>query len=178
MRRSSSIAVAAVALASGCAHGGGRIGGFELGVAVVDVLVSGTVERDCEPGTGECMSGDDRRAAEADADDRERENAAIRATGDRLERERIAATPVHLDRAMVARGLAEVAPRVMSCGDRSEARGRLVVAMQVAADGHVSSVEVRDAPDPVLRDCVATTVQTATFARTRAGGSFRAPLVF
>ena len=113
------------------------------------------------------------RAAQArlDADaesKRERDNAAIRATGERLRAER----PDRLDRAMVSAGLDRLRTMVMSCP--AHAGDRVTVAVTVDPDGVASTTLVTEV-DPVLASCVTAVLDGAHFAPTRRGGSFRYP---
>lgn len=123
------------------------------------------------------------RAAEVK---RERENAEIRATGEMLAREATRAPepsnldpnlPWRLDPAMISEAVTKVTPRVMSCRDPSLAKGRIVVSVKVAADGHVRGVTIDSALPPGLGSCVAAAIETAMFANTQHGGSFRYPFV-
>jgi outer membrane biosynthesis protein TonB len=86
--------------------------------------------------------------------------------------------PDSLDRAMISDGIGKVRARVMSCGDKSPAKGQVKVSVKVGPDGHVSSVTVRNTPDDGLGNCVAGMVQKAIFARTQSGGQFAYPYTF
>jgi TonB family protein len=86
--------------------------------------------------------------------------------------------PESLDRAMISNGIAAVKARVSTCGDRSPAKGKVKVKVQVGGDGRVSNVSVETSPDPALGACVSAAVQKATFAKTQKGGSFSYPFVF
>ncbi|HEU4728609.1 MAG TPA: GYF domain-containing protein [Kofleriaceae bacterium] len=86
--------------------------------------------------------------------------------------------PDSLDRSMISEGVAKVKARVMSCGDKSPAKGQVKVSVKVGPDGHVSSVTVKNTPDAGLGNCVAGMMQKATFARTQSGGSFSYPYTF
>jgi predicted Zn finger-like uncharacterized protein len=86
--------------------------------------------------------------------------------------------PDSLDRAMISAGIANVKARVTTCGDKSPAKGKVKVKVQVAGGGNVSNVAVETTPDPALGACVAAAVQKATFAKTQSGGSFSYPFVF
>jgi TonB family protein len=74
--------------------------------------------------------------------------------------------------------VAKVKPRVMSCGDKSSAKGQVKVSVKVGGDGRVVSVSVKSSPDPALGNCVAGAMQKASFAKTQNGGSFSYPFVF
>ena len=52
------------------------------------------------------------------------------------------------------------------------------MSVKVGPDGKVSSVAVKNTPDPALGDCVAAQMQKATFAKTQTGGSFSYPYTF
>ena len=87
-------------------------------------------------------------------------------------------TPESLDRAMISDGVGKVKAKVMSCGDKSPAKGQVKVSVKVGPDGHVTSVSVKSTPDAGLGDCVAGMMQKATFAKTQTGGSFSYPYTF
>ena len=86
--------------------------------------------------------------------------------------------PASLDRTMVSDGVGKVKGKVMSCGDRSSAKGTVKVSVKVGSDGRVVSASVKESPDPALGNCVASAMQKATFARTQTGGSFAYPFSF
>jgi predicted Zn finger-like uncharacterized protein len=86
--------------------------------------------------------------------------------------------PESLDRAMISDGVGKVKARVMSCGDKSPAKGQVKVSVKVSPDGHVTGVTVKNTPDPGLGNCVAGMMQKATFAKTQTGGSFAYPYTF
>jgi outer membrane biosynthesis protein TonB len=179
------IALAVAILGTGCflpVRGGGGI--FHLRPTLGNgwSLLPIPVVRGCDLVTENCSTAAERQeaAAEAAAADqqRQRDIAMIHATGERLEREKNAATPPHLLRAMVSAAIDKVRPRVMACQERTHASGRVVVWMQVDPDGHAATITIRDTPDPALGDCVVTAMQDARFLKTQTGGSFHAPFVF
>jgi len=86
--------------------------------------------------------------------------------------------PESLDRAMISDGVAKVKARVMSCGERSPAKGQVKVSVKVSPDGQVTSVTVKNTPDANLGNCVQSMMQKATFAKTQTGGSFSYPYTF
>jgi predicted Zn finger-like uncharacterized protein len=86
--------------------------------------------------------------------------------------------PESLDRAMISDGVSKVKARVMSCGEKSPAKGQVKVSVKVSPDGHVTSVTVKNTPDAGLGNCVAGMMQKATFAKTQTGGSFSYPYTF
>jgi len=86
--------------------------------------------------------------------------------------------PESLDRAMISDGISKVRARVMSCGDKSQAKGQVKVSVKVGPDGHVANVTVKNTPDDALGNCVAGMVQKATFAKTQTGGLFAYPYTF
>ena len=86
--------------------------------------------------------------------------------------------PESLDRAMISDGVAKVKARVMSCGEKSPAKGQVKVSVKVSPDGSVTNVTVKNTPDAGLGNCVASMMQKATFARTQTGGSFSYPYTF
>ena len=86
--------------------------------------------------------------------------------------------PDSLDRAMITDGIGKVRARVMSCGDKSPAKGQVKVSVKVGADGHVANVTVKNTPDDGLGACVAAQVQKAVFPKTQTGGQFAYPYTF
>jgi hypothetical protein len=86
--------------------------------------------------------------------------------------------PDSLDRTMIADGVAKVKSRVAGCSSKSPAKGIVKVSVRVGADGHVTSVAVKQTPDAALGDCVSGIMQKASFARTQSGGSFAYPFPF
>ncbi|HEX8110423.1 MAG TPA: hypothetical protein VF516_21975, partial [Kofleriaceae bacterium] len=86
--------------------------------------------------------------------------------------------PDSLDRAMIADGVAKVKQKAQACGDKSPAKGQVKVSVKVSPDGNVTSVAVKNTPDPGLGNCVAGVMQTAKFSRTQSGGSFAYPFQF
>jgi TonB family protein len=88
--------------------------------------------------------------------------------------------PESLDRGMISSGIAAVKARVSSCGDKSQAKGKVKVHVKVGSDGRVASggVSVESSPDASLGACVAAAVQKASFSKTQSGGSFSYPFVF
>jgi serine/threonine-protein kinase len=86
--------------------------------------------------------------------------------------------PESLDRAMISDGVAKVKARVMSCGDKSTAKGQVKVSVKVGPDGQVTAVTVKNTPDAGLGNCVASMMQKATFIKTQSGGSFSYPYTF
>ena len=86
--------------------------------------------------------------------------------------------PESLDRAMISDGVAKVKARVMSCGEKSPAKGQVKVSVKVSPDGSVTNVTVKNTPDAGLGNCVQSMMQKATFAKTQTGGSFSYPYTF
>lgn len=86
--------------------------------------------------------------------------------------------PEGLDRSMISSGIANVKARVSSCGDKSQAKGKVKVHVKVGGDGRVSNVTVESSPDAGLGACVQAAVSKASFAKTQSGGSFSYPFVF
>ena len=86
--------------------------------------------------------------------------------------------PDALDRGMISGGIANVKARVTSCGDKSQAKGKVKVHVKVGGDGRVANVSVESSPDPALGACVAAAVSKANFGKTQNGGSFSYPFVF
>jgi TonB family protein len=79
---------------------------------------------------------------------------------------------------MISDGVGKVKARVMSCGEKSPAKGQVKVSVKVSPDGHVTGVTVKSTPDPGLGSCVAGMMQKATFGKTQTGGSFSYPYTF
>ena len=79
---------------------------------------------------------------------------------------------------MISSGIANVKARVSSCGDKSQAKGKVKVHVKVDGSGKVSNVTVESSPDASLGSCVAAAVQKASFSKTQNGGSFSYPFVF
>ena len=86
--------------------------------------------------------------------------------------------PDSLDRAMITDGIGKVRARVMSCGDKSPAKGQVKVSVKVGPDGRVANVTVKNTPDDALGACVAGQVQKAVFPKTQTGGQFAYPYTF
>ncbi|MEO8843998.1 MAG: GYF domain-containing protein [Kofleriaceae bacterium] len=86
--------------------------------------------------------------------------------------------PDGLDRSMISSGIANVKARVSSCGDKSQAKGKVKVHVKVGGDGRVANVTVESAPDASLGACVQAAVSKASFSKTQSGGSFSYPFVF
>lgn len=158
-----------LAMGAGCLRGGGfghigfHGGGFH-GVHGGHSLFSGDWT-----GTGDA---DDQPEVDAAAEAAlQRELAKVRATGERLERERLASEPGRLDRASVAAGIQRVMPQIAACRAAPQMTERVEVAVSVAADGHVVSAIAGEAGG-LAGACVASALQRATFARTLRGGTF------
>jgi TonB family protein len=86
--------------------------------------------------------------------------------------------PESLERATMSEGINKVKSKVMSCGEKSSAKGTVRVSVKVAPEGHVTSVTVKSSLDPGIDSCVSGAVQKATFAKTKTGGSFSYPFTF
>jgi predicted Zn finger-like uncharacterized protein len=86
--------------------------------------------------------------------------------------------PESLDRGMISDGVSKVKARVMSCGEKSPAKGQVKVSVKVSPEGHVTSVTVKNTPDVNLGNCVQNMVQKAMFAKTQTGGAFSYPYTF
>jgi TonB family protein len=86
--------------------------------------------------------------------------------------------PAGLDRDSIQAGIASVKPKANACGDKSSAKGMVMVHVKVGGDGHVNDVSVEKSPDPALSACVAAAIKKGTFAKTQNGGSFRIPFTF
>lgn len=86
--------------------------------------------------------------------------------------------PASLTKSDISAGVARVLRTVEACAAKSSAKGTVKVAIRVAGTGTVSSVTVRNTPDPALGACVAMAMQRAIFAKTQTGGAFVYPFVF
>ncbi len=86
--------------------------------------------------------------------------------------------PEDLQKADISAGIAKVRGRVEGCAAKSNAKGTVKVSVKVAGGGSVSSVTVKESPDPALGSCVAAAIQKATFNKTQNGGSFSYPFTF
>jgi len=84
---------------------------------------------------------------------------------------------VGLDRAQVVQGLDSVGGAVARCGARFPGV-TIAASVTVSPAGGVASVTVEGSPDAKLTTCVTTSLQSAHFAATRVGGSFRKPFHF
>ena len=89
-----------------------------------------------------------------------------------------AAPPPEMDRAGLSEAMAKVKPKVLACGNTIKASGKVKVGVKVAPEGKVTNVVIEATPDAKLGACVASAVQTATFAKSSAGVSFSYPFVF
>jgi len=90
---------------------------------------------------------------------------------------KVAALPL-LDKKLISDGMSAVRARVMACGAKSAAKGVVTIKVYVASAGSVTKVNVESSPDAALGACVAAAAQTASFADTQKGGSFRIPFTF
>ncbi len=86
--------------------------------------------------------------------------------------------PEVLDRAAITNGMAGVKARVKACASRSTAKGIVKISVRVDGFGVVTSVTVKQSPDPALGTCVVDQVSRAVFPPTQMGGSFGYPFVF
>jgi len=118
-------------------------------------------------------------ASDSEAHERDEETATADASD-------AATTPTNespaLDRSMVATAMKSLKSKLSVCGDKWEARGILRLHVAVDRSGSVSTV-VTTKSELVgeangLADCVKAAVRTATFPRTKAGGSFVFPFYF
>ena len=85
--------------------------------------------------------------------------------------------PETLDRGIILDAIDASYAQIMVCRDLA-IKGTVVVALLVAPDGHVATVEIRSAPSPALGDCVSAVLAKARFAPTQKGGAFRHPFTF
>jgi TonB family protein len=86
------------------------------------------------------------------------------------------ALPDKLDRAAIQAGIAPVRERVAAC--QQHGTGTVSLSVRVDADGRVSAVDVKSAPNQALGACAAQAVENARFARSRSGQRFVYPFVF
>jgi TonB family protein len=91
---------------------------------------------------------------------------------------RVGDVPESLDKSMVRAGVERVKPRVVSCGEKSGAKGTVKIAMTVSASGDVTSASVADSPDATLGDCVLAAMRNAKFGKTVNGATFTYPFAF
>ena len=85
--------------------------------------------------------------------------------------------PETLDRGIILDAIDASYAQIMACRDLA-IKGTVVVALQVAPEGHVVTVEIRSAPSPALGDCVSAVLAKARFTPTQKGGAFRHPFRF
>ncbi len=86
--------------------------------------------------------------------------------------------PEDLTKSDISAGVGKVRGRVDGCAAKSSAKGTVKVSVKVSPGGSVSSVTVKETPDPGLGSCVAAAMQKATFAKTQTGGTFSYPFKF
>jgi outer membrane biosynthesis protein TonB len=83
-----------------------------------------------------------------------------------------------LDRAAIATGIAGIKASIVGCGNDSKVGGTVKVHVQVSPDGKVANASIEGKTDAKLNNCIANAMKTATFAKTKIGGSFSYPFVF
>jgi hypothetical protein len=83
-----------------------------------------------------------------------------------------------LDRAAIATGIAGIKASIVGCGNDSTVGGTVKVHVQVSPDGKVANASIEGKTDAKLNNCIANAMKTATFAKTKIGGSFSYPFVF
>ena len=83
-----------------------------------------------------------------------------------------------LTKADISAGVGKISAKATACGAKSSAKGKVTVSVKVSGGGTVTSVTVKESPDPALGSCVASAMQKATFAKTKNGGSFSYPFRF
>lgn len=86
--------------------------------------------------------------------------------------------PDALTKSDISEGVGKVRSRVDGCAAKSSAKGTVKVSVKVSGGGTVSSVTVKESPDPGLASCVQAAMQKATFTKTQNGGSFSYPFIF
>lgn len=86
--------------------------------------------------------------------------------------------PDSLDREMISAGIASAKSKIVECGTRTKATGKVKLKVNVAPDGKVSALSIESAPDASLGDCVASAVRATAFKPTKVGGSFSYPFLF
>jgi len=74
--------------------------------------------------------------------------------------------------------MATVKAKIMSCGDRTPAKGLVKIHLKVSGDGKVTDSSVETSPDPALGACVSAAAKRAVFPKTQTGGSFGIPYQF
>jgi hypothetical protein len=155
-----------LAISAGCLRGGGfgHVGFHGGGLHVRGPLLFGGW-------TGTDDTRDEPEVEAAAEEARQRELEGVRATGERLERERLGSGPGRLDRALVAAGIERVMPQIVACRAAPQGSERAEVVVTVAADGRVVSAVARESSG-LASACIASALQGATFARTLRGGTF------
>jgi len=129
---------------------------------------------------------------------RKRENAEIRETSRKLQRELAVARrlpparcltasidprdaeqgrPESLDSSMISEAVAKIKGHVMACPE-SPSKGVVVVSVKVSAEGCVTAVTIASTQLPELDNCIVSSVEQASFASTQRGESFRYAFVF
>jgi TonB family protein len=88
------------------------------------------------------------------------------------------ANPTMVDRAMITTAIAAVKGQLIACGNQTSATGTVKVAVKIAPDGSITSINVKESVDPVLDACVVAALSLASFPPTDSGGSFVYPFVF
>ena len=83
-----------------------------------------------------------------------------------------------LTKSDISAGVGKISAKASACGAKSSAKGKVTVSVKVSGGGTVTSVTVKESPDPALGSCVAAAMQKATFAKTKNGGSFSYPFRF
>jgi predicted Zn finger-like uncharacterized protein len=86
--------------------------------------------------------------------------------------------PEQLDSSMIKAGIDKVKGRAQACGSKSSAKGAVKVRIKATPDGKVGSVDVLNAPDDALGNCVAAALKGATFPKTQRGMGFAYTLSF
>jgi hypothetical protein len=86
--------------------------------------------------------------------------------------------PYDLDKAMITAGIGKAKAAVIRCGEQSQAKGIVKIAVEVTGEGGVGVATVAESPDPALGECVASAVRKVSFAKTATGGTFTYPFKF
>lgn len=86
--------------------------------------------------------------------------------------------PTSLNASQVRTVVTRMRARFARCGEESDKHGTVRATVKVDADGKVTSVVIRDAPDDALAQCVAAVMRSARFPRSDQGVTFTYPFVF
>ena len=86
------------------------------------------------------------------------------------------ALPDSPGRVDIQTAMAKIKPRVAACGTNASVTGTIKLTVKVGADGKVTSVEIKQTPDPKVDACVIDAVKKIELPRSRHGISFTYPI--